>query len=63
MQTVDAVNAALMECTPFAIDDAKEDEDSDEDYKVMDEAFLEVYDSGLVEDNTVHQTIFYMQNL
>ncbi|KAM6489225.1 hypothetical protein JOM56_015395 [Amanita muscaria] len=44
MQMVDAVNAALMECKPFAINDAKV------------QAFLEVYDSGLVEDNTVHQT-------
>ncbi|KAI0321588.1 rab-GTPase-TBC domain-containing protein [Amylostereum chailletii] len=53
---VQAANAALMERTPFAIDDAKdEDEDSDvdsevaEDDGVLDEvdAFLEAHDSGL----------------
>ena len=51
--------AALMERTPFAIDDAKDDEDEtddetdeeDEDDGVMDEvdAFLEAHDSGLTE--------------
>ncbi|KAJ7709020.1 rab-GTPase-TBC domain-containing protein [Mycena rosella] len=54
-----AANIALMERTPFAIDDAKDDEDeSDEDLEggdnddqVMDEvdAFLEAHDSGLTE--------------
>ncbi|KAM6496616.1 Rab-GTPase-TBC domain containing protein, partial [Amanita muscaria] len=61
MQMVHAVNAALMERTPFAIDDAKEDEDEDEDSdedvddddEVMDEvdAFLEAHDSGLTEED------------
>ncbi|KAF8637257.1 hypothetical protein AX17_002951 [Amanita inopinata Kibby_2008] len=56
-----AANAALMERTPFAIDDAKEDEDtSDDDFGedtnddgVMDEvdAFLEAHDSGLTEED------------
>ena len=51
--------AAFMERTPFAIDDAKDDEDEtddetdeeDEDDGVMDEvdAFLEAHDSGLTE--------------
>ncbi|KAJ7780124.1 rab-GTPase-TBC domain-containing protein [Mycena maculata] len=54
-----AANIALMERTPFAIDDAKDDEDeSDEDLdggenddQVMDEvdAFLEAHDSGLTD--------------
>ena len=54
-----ATAVALMERTPFAIDDAKDDEDSsddetdeeDEDDGVMDEvdAFLEAHDSGLTE--------------
>ncbi|KAJ7066781.1 rab-GTPase-TBC domain-containing protein [Mycena belliarum] len=54
-----AANIALMERTPFAIDDAKDDEDeSDEDIdggenddQVMDEvdAFLEAHDSGLTD--------------
>ncbi|KAJ7114088.1 rab-GTPase-TBC domain-containing protein [Mycena epipterygia] len=54
-----AANIALMERTPFAIDDAKDDEDeSDEDVdggenddQVMDEvdAFLEAHDSGLTD--------------
>jgi len=56
---VQAANAALMERTPFAIDDATgDDEDSDEgsergedDDQVMDEvdAFLEAHDSGLTD--------------
>ena len=59
-KAVNAVNAALMERTPFAIDDAKEDdEDEDDDPfeedndQVMDEvdAFLEAHDSGLTEED------------
>jgi len=56
---VQAVNARLMERTPFAIDDAKDDEDEsddeldggDNDDQVMDEvdAFLEAHDSGLTD--------------
>jgi len=55
-----AVNAVLMERTPFAIDDAKEDEEDDEDLfgdgtdeEVMDEvdAFLEAHESGLTEED------------
>lgn len=55
---VKAVNAALMERTPFAIDDAGDDDDSDldmvhgeDDDQVMDEvdAFLEAHDSGLTD--------------
>jgi len=56
---VKAANAALMERTPFAIDDATgDDEDSDDggergedDDQVMDEvdAFLEAHDSGLTD--------------
>ncbi|KAF8074543.1 rab-GTPase-TBC domain-containing protein [Lyophyllum atratum] len=56
---VQAVNARLMERTPFAIDDAKDDEDysddelggNDIDDEVMDEvdAFLEAHDSGLTD--------------
>ncbi|KAF9464905.1 TBC-domain-containing protein [Collybia nuda] len=56
---VHAVNASLMERTPFAIDDAKDDEDEsddefddpDNDDQVMDEvdAFLEAHDSGLTD--------------
>ena len=50
-----AANVAMMERTPFAIDDAKdEDEESDEDEEtedddVLDEvdAFLEAHDTGL----------------
>ncbi|TFY68288.1 hypothetical protein EVG20_g3622 [Dentipellis fragilis] len=58
MPMVHAAQVALMERTPFAIDDAKdEDEDSEEedeageDDGVMDEvdAFLEAHDSGLSE--------------
>ena len=43
MPVMQAVNAVLMERTPFAIDDAKEDEEDDEDLdgdpadEVMDE--------------------------
>ncbi|KAJ6485541.1 hypothetical protein C8R45DRAFT_1053655 [Mycena sanguinolenta] len=54
-----AANIALMERTPFAIDDAKDDEDDSEseldggenDDQVMDEvdAFLEAHDSGLTD--------------
>ncbi|KAJ7595834.1 rab-GTPase-TBC domain-containing protein [Mycena floridula] len=53
-----AANAALMERTPFAIDDANDDEDEEDedlgegvDDQVMDEvdAFLEAHDSGLSE--------------
>jgi len=61
---VKAANAALMtmERTPFAIDDAKDEDDEDEDDSdddfeseddvVLDEvdAFLEAHDSGLTED-------------
>ncbi|KAG6906926.1 hypothetical protein DXG01_011352 [Tephrocybe rancida] len=56
---VQAVNARLMERTPFAIDDAKDDDDEsddelgvgDNDDQVMDEvdAFLEAHDSGLTD--------------
>ncbi|KAG6820202.1 hypothetical protein H0H93_004052 [Arthromyces matolae] len=56
---VQAVNARLMERTPFAIDDAKDDDDEsdddldggDNDDGVMDEvdAFLEAHDSGLTD--------------
>ncbi|KAG5724471.1 TBC domain-containing protein, partial [Termitomyces sp. T112] len=56
---VQAVNARLMERTPFAIDDAKDDDDesegeldgNDNDDCVMDEvdAFLEAHDSGLTD--------------
>ncbi|KAF7317640.1 hypothetical protein MKEN_00851500 [Mycena kentingensis (nom. inval.)] len=54
-----AANIALMERTPFAIDDAKDDDEDSEseldagenDDRVMDEvdAFLEAHDSGLTE--------------
>ena len=53
-----AVNAAFMERTPFAIDDAGDDDDSDldmvhgeDDDQVMDEvdAFLEAHDPGLTD--------------
>jgi len=59
-KAVNAVNAALMERTPFAIDDATEDDEDDEDDpfeedndQVMDEvdAFLEAHDSGLTEED------------
>ena len=44
-KAVNAVNAALMERTPFAIDDAKEDdEDEDEDDDPFDEEDDEVMD-------------------
>jgi len=53
---VQAVNARLMERTPFAIDDAKDDDsesddEKDNDDQVMDEvdAFLEAHDSGLTD--------------
>ncbi|TDL23752.1 TBC-domain-containing protein [Rickenella mellea] len=57
---VKAATAALMERTPFAIDDAGDDDDDDDDFpehegepddQVMDEvdAFLEAHDSGLSE--------------
>jgi TBC1 domain family member 8/9 len=62
MPHVKAVNAALMERTPFAIDDAGDDDDDDDDSdldivhgedddQVMDEvdAFLEAHDSGLTD--------------
>lgn len=56
---VKAVNAAFMERTPFAIDDAGDDDDDsdldmvhgEDDDQVMDEvdAFLEAHDSGLTD--------------
>ena len=58
MPHVKAVSAAFMERTPFAIDDAGDDDDSDldmvhgeDDDQVMDEvdAFLEAHDSGLTD--------------
>jgi len=60
MPHVKAVNAALMERTPFAIDDAGDDDDDDSDLdivhgedddQVMDEvdAFLEAHDPGLTD--------------
>ncbi|PBK98911.1 TBC-domain-containing protein [Armillaria gallica] len=60
MPMVQAANAALLERTAFAIDDAKDDDDEDEDFgddtldggdNVMDEvdAFLEAHDSGLTD--------------
>ncbi|KAK0440905.1 rab-GTPase-TBC domain-containing protein [Desarmillaria tabescens] len=59
MPMVQAANAALMERTAFAIDDAKDDDDDedsgddtlDEGDNVMDEvdAFLEAHDSGLTD--------------
>lgn len=62
MPHVKAVNAALMERTPFAIDDVGDDDDDDDDSdldivhgedddQVMDEvdAFLEAHDSGLTD--------------
>jgi hypothetical protein len=58
MPHVKAVNAAFMERTPFAIDDAGDDDDSDldmvhgeDDDQVLDEvdAFLEAHDSGLTD--------------
>ncbi|KDQ50143.1 hypothetical protein JAAARDRAFT_42323 [Jaapia argillacea MUCL 33604] len=57
MTMVQTANAALMERTPFAIDDAKDEEEEDEDFfgdeddGVMDEvdAFLEAHDNGLTQ--------------
>jgi hypothetical protein len=59
MPHLKAVNAAFMERTPFAIDDAGDDDDDsdldmvhgEDDDQVMDEvdAFLEAHDSGLTE--------------
>ncbi|KAH7910290.1 rab-GTPase-TBC domain-containing protein [Hygrophoropsis aurantiaca] len=58
MPHMQAVNAAFMERTPFAIDDAGDDDDSDlesdhdgDDDQVLDEvdAFLEAHDSGLTD--------------
>lgn len=59
MPHVKAVNAAFMERTPFAIDDAGDDDDDsdldmvhgEDDDQVMDEvdAFLEAHDSGLTD--------------
>ncbi len=61
MPMVQAANAALMERTAFAIDDAKDDDEDEDgldldddtigDDNVMDEvdAFLEAHDSGLTE--------------
>ncbi|KAG9312784.1 hypothetical protein JVU11DRAFT_6198 [Chiua virens] len=59
MPHVQAVNAAFMERTPFAIDDAGDDDDDsdldmvhgEDDDQVMDEvdAFLEAHDSGLTD--------------
>ncbi|PFH46202.1 hypothetical protein AMATHDRAFT_70349 [Amanita thiersii Skay4041] len=61
MPVMKAMNAVLMERTPFAIDDAKEEDEEDEeniddganDDGVMDEvdAFLEAHDSGLSEED------------
>jgi hypothetical protein len=48
--TLPIVQAALMERTPFAIDDAKDDdEESDEDLGDTGDAFLEAHDSGLTD--------------
>ncbi|KIM44773.1 hypothetical protein M413DRAFT_442734 [Hebeloma cylindrosporum] len=71
-----AVNAAaLMERTPFAIDDAKDDEDEDDDGflgdndhddEVMDEvdAFLEAHDSGLTDaDKAVANDLLHAEPL
>ncbi|KAI0064014.1 TBC-domain-containing protein [Artomyces pyxidatus] len=58
LSLVQAANAALMERTPFAIDDAGDEDDSDEDDSdseeddgVLDEvdAFLEAHDSGVTD--------------
>lgn len=59
MPHLKAVNAAFMERTPFAIDDAGDDDDDsdldmvhgEDDDRVLDEvdAFLEAHDSGLTE--------------
>ncbi|PPR07735.1 hypothetical protein CVT24_003733 [Panaeolus cyanescens] len=71
-----AVNAAaLMERTPFAIDDVKDDEDEDEDEdefdkdnddRVLDEvdAFLEAHDSGLTDaDKQVANDLLHAEPL
>ncbi|GLB43224.1 putative TBC-domain-containing protein [Lyophyllum shimeji] len=71
---VQAVNARLMERTPFAIDDAKDDEDetddelegNDNDDQVMDEvdAFLEAHDSGLTDaDKEVANDLIHAEPL
>ncbi|KAG5642157.1 hypothetical protein DXG03_003541 [Asterophora parasitica] len=71
---VHAVNARLMERTPFAIDDAKDDEyesddeidANDNDDRVMDEvdAFLEAHDSGLTEaDKEVANDLLHAEPL
>lgn len=62
LQAVAKANAAVMERTPFAIDDAEDSEEDEEDEdefgeggdgddQVLDEvdAFLEAHDSGLTE--------------
>jgi hypothetical protein len=74
MSLVEAANAALMERTAFAIDDAKDEDDEDdlvgedegaggEDDQVLDEvdAFLEAHDSGLTEadQETAKGALFY----
>jgi len=75
MPMIHAMNAAaaLMERTPFAIDDAKDDEDEDEeldinynDDQVMDEvdAFLEENDSGLTDaDKKVANDLLHAEPL
>ncbi|KAG6817126.1 hypothetical protein H0H87_012317 [Tephrocybe sp. NHM501043] len=71
---VHAVNARLMERTPFAIDDAKDDDDesddeldtNDNDDQVMDEvdAFLEAHDSGLTDaDQEVANDLLHAEPL
>jgi len=71
---IQAMNAAaaLMERTPFAIDDAKDDDDEDElgisdnDDQVMDEvdAFLEAHDSGLTDaDKKVADDLLHAEPL
>jgi hypothetical protein len=47
-KAVNAVNAALMERTPFAIDDAKEDDDDDDDEDPFGEENDEVMDEVLI---------------
>ncbi|KAF9482599.1 TBC-domain-containing protein [Pholiota conissans] len=76
MPMLQAVNAAaLMERTPFAIDDAKDDEDDTDDEsldgnnnddQVMDEvdAFLEAHDSGLTDaDKAVANDLLHAEPL
>lgn len=76
MPMIHAINAAaaLMERTPFAIDDAKDDDGDDEDElgisdnddQVMDEvdAFLEAHDSGLTDaDKKVAKDLLHAEPL